>query len=104
MGKITTPAERAEVIRLFLEEKLHPSQISKRLNRSRATINRILRRKGLHRGHPKGEQHYCAKLTEDNVREIRRRKDESLNDLAAEFGVTRVAIRNVIMKETWRHI
>jgi hypothetical protein len=53
-----------------------------------------------------GAAHGRAKLTEANVREIRRRHvaGESPGRLAAVFGVGRTTIRHIICRETWTHV
>jgi hypothetical protein len=54
-----------------------------------------------------GSQSRNAKLTETIVRECRRRyaaKDGNTVTLAAEFGVSQVAISKAIRRETWRHV
>ena len=44
-------------------------------------------------------------LTADDVRNIRaRHPDESLTALAAAFGVTISAIRNIVIRKTWKHV
>ncbi len=53
----------------------------------------------------RGEAHLCAKLTADDVREIRRRwPAETPTDLAPAFGVLRSAIYHVVHRRTWKHI
>lgn len=56
----------------------------------------------------KGEAIHCAKLTEDNVREIRRLyadgADTSYRILAARFGVNKSVIAKVRAGETWKHV
>lgn len=55
--------------------------------------------RGLH-----GEANYCAKLTWDSVRSIRRRVDagERQCDLAREYGVTRTTINDIVKGRSWR--
>lgn len=56
---------------------------------------------------PRGEAHGMAKLTEEAVREVRRRHAEggiSFGGLAREFGVSPDAIAFVIRRKTWAHI
>lgn len=52
-----------------------------------------------------GESHPNARFTEDQVREIRRRRanGETVKDLAAEFGVTKPAITYVV-NTGWKHV
>ena len=65
-------------------------------------------RTGLQRKPPKicGEKHHLAKLTQNQVLEIRRRYDsgERACHIAAEFGVSDVAICCVGLRKTWKHI
>ena len=49
----------------------------------------------------RGTKHPRNKLTEEQVREIRRRGEENQARLAEEFGVTRFAICNIIHRRTW---
>jgi hypothetical protein len=53
-----------------------------------------------------GEGHYAAKVTEDNVREIRDRaaNGEVQAVMAREFGVSQVAIHNIIKHKSWKHV
>lgn len=56
---------------------------------------------------PKGEDHNCAKLTEAQVLEIRRRYKFGTAlqiDLAKEYGVTRRHLNEIICRKVWRHI
>lgn len=57
----------------------------------------------------KGVSCHSAKLTEDDVREIRRRfkgwdKVNGGRPLAREFGVTDVTIRNIVYRKDWKHV
>lgn len=47
-----------------------------------------------------------ARLTEDDVREIRRRHaaGEMQIDLGPEFGITQGAVHKVISRRTWKHV
>jgi hypothetical protein len=51
-----------------------------------------------------GERSPTAKLTAEQVLEIRRRFNESTIDLAKEFGVGRWTIREIITRRSWKHI
>lgn len=55
---------------------------------------------------PRGSHVGTSKLTEDQVREIRRRYSagETQKQLGAEFGVTSVAIHYVVRRITWAHL
>jgi len=54
-----------------------------------------------------GEGNSSAKLTEDDVYEIRDRYAEggcTHATLAQEFGVTRTTIWHILTRRTWRHL
>ena len=58
-------------------------------------------------GGPPGERSGMARLTADRVREIRRRYAAggiSQRALAAEFGVSKGAVKHVLSGRTWRHV
>lgn len=54
----------------------------------------------------RGEDNPISKLTEDQVREIRRRRaaGEGRGPLASEFGVNRKTIVNIETRRQWRHV
>lgn len=54
----------------------------------------------------KGSAHRNAKLTEEKVREIRRRAaaGERVMDLAAEFKISAPAVSSIVNRRTWRHV
>ena len=55
--------------------------------------------------HKRGEKSPKAKLTAEDVREIRSRaEDESRSDLASEYGVHHDTISSVVLRKTWGHI
>lgn len=53
-----------------------------------------------------GSNHGAAKLTEDNVRAIRRRHEagETQTALALEFGISRFACNHLVHFRTWQHV
>lgn len=56
-----------------------------------------------------GEEHHAAVLTDQAVRAIRRRyrrysRDANARVLAAEFGVGRRTVAEVVESNTWRHV
>jgi len=67
---------------------------------------------------PKGESHYRAKLTADDVREIRRvykppvslghgryfYRGPTLHELSDKFGVSYQTINSVVLRKSWKHI
>ena len=56
------------------------------------------------RGGPRGAENPSSKLTEDEVREIRRlrKAGHSLNEIAKQFRVGRTTIRNIAAGRKWR--
>ena len=55
----------------------------------------------------RGSKHYFAKLTEDNVRYIKKayaNKEISQNKLAIKFGVHRKTIYDIIIGKQWKHV
>ena len=56
--------------------------------------------------HHHGEAHYHAKLTEIQVREIRRRfdKGERVGELAREFGICHQVMSVLVRRKTWKHV
>jgi hypothetical protein len=54
----------------------------------------------------RGEENARAKLTEADVREIRRSRDEgtSVRELAKRFDLTTQAIYGICGRKTWRHV
>ncbi|MET8278228.1 HNH endonuclease signature motif containing protein [Micromonospora sp. NPDC005174] len=54
----------------------------------------------------RGVDHYYARLTEDDVRAIRRpdKYRGLLKDLAAEYGVSDTHIRRIRARQIWRHL
>ncbi len=58
-------------------------------------------------GHtPKGDSHYKARLTEADVKEIRRLRAEGGRpvDLAKQFGVASQTICNIAARRIWKHV
>lgn len=56
---------------------------------------------------PRGVAHYCAKLTEENVREIRRlyaTGNFTQQDLALKFGVAQGVISDIVKRKKWKHV
>ena len=56
---------------------------------------------------PRGEEHSCAKFTEQQVRDIRANKAlcrVSDRELGARYGVSNVAINRIVRRITWKHL
>lgn len=55
---------------------------------------------------PRGEKQWCAKLTEDQVRQIRDMNDKGYFRvyIAKVFHVSRSAISAIVNRKTWKHI
>lgn len=53
----------------------------------------------------RGEDFYISKLTEDQVRQIRKEgKYDTYENIATKYGVTKGTIRGVLLNHTWKHI
>lgn len=56
---------------------------------------------------PRGERHTAAKLTDEQVRELRRRWEAGgvqQKQLAAEYGVSRGVVSEILSGKLWRHL
>jgi hypothetical protein len=55
--------------------------------------------------HPRGERHPNAKLTEDQVREIRAlAKTMTQRSIARQYGLPEGTISRIILRRSWRHV
>lgn len=52
----------------------------------------------------RGEEHHASVVTEDQVRQIRSRRDEDRQALAAEFGMSVSGVDKIRNGATWRHV
>lgn len=105
------------VIRQMYADGVKCSEIEQRFGVSQSIIHRIVTGKGW-RHVPgdvpglrapvsaRGESHPRAKLTNDAVREIRRRREEgaTCDVLASEFGVAKSSIFGIVNRKTWSHV
>lgn len=55
---------------------------------------------------PRGEKVHTAKLTEDDVRDLRERHASgvSMYQLAKHFGVSAPTVKDAVTRETWKHV
>jgi hypothetical protein len=53
---------------------------------------------------PKGEAHYDHRLTDAQVRLIRRLRGFNHHELGRLFGVSHVAIHKIIKRKSWKHL
>lgn len=55
---------------------------------------------------PKGEAHYCAKLTNENIKEIKAtpKRHGYMSELARKFNVSHQTIRFVVNGITWKQL
>ena len=104
-------ARNAEIIRRRKAGEW-PTDIAKAMGLSRNVVIGVCNRAGLcdweagskmSRGHP-GETHWKAKLTVEQVREIRRRGGAPYRELSKEFGVSEKTIGQVFRGETWASV
>lgn len=63
-------------------------------------------KKGRARGAPPGDLHFNAKLSTEDVREIRAANDNGVaqTDLAREYGVHAQTIFGIVRRRHWRHV
>jgi len=54
-------------------------------------------------GHSKGTKHWNAKLTEDQVLQIRKDK-RSIYAIAPEYGVTPTLVNRIKLRKVWKHL
>ena len=59
-----------------------------------------------HGTHNKGSVNGQAKLTEEDVIQIRRLRQQGalLSELASDFGVKQMAISSIVNRKTWKHV
>ena len=92
--------------------RLHPEKLARGdRNGSRLYPERLMRGdKHWSRLYPEkrvtGERHRSAKLTSDNILQIRARytNGESQTSLAKEFRVSQTAIGHIVNRKTWKHL
>lgn len=63
-------------------------------------------RKGRDKPPPRGTDHYCARITEADVVEMRRAYKEGalLKDLSSKYGIGTAAIGHAVVGRTWKHV
>lgn len=105
--------ERVRQIRAQYADGIRSKDLAREHDLSPATISRVIHNRGwkdLAYVPPqraeflRGEMHHKAKLTWEDVRSIRKRFAErtwTVPDLAAEYAVSRGAIRGVVENRTW---
>ena len=56
--------------------------------------------------HRRGEQMPCSKVTESDVREIRKliAGGAKIRDVAKRFGVSHTTISRIVTRRSWRHV
>jgi hypothetical protein len=72
-------------------------------NLSWGTHTENMRDKQTHGTEVQGETHPNSKLTEDDVRAIRAAKGTQ-REIAAQYGVSQVAINHIRTRKTWKHV
>jgi hypothetical protein len=74
-------------------------------NADRAAKGRTWR--GASGNFPKGEHHHSAKLTEEQVREIRQRyvfRVVGSDQLARQYGITPGNVRQIVTRRIWKDV
>lgn len=55
--------------------------------------------------HSRGDDHYKAKLTHKDIKHIRKDgKYATYEEIAAQYGVSKATIRDVLTNKTWKHV
>lgn len=70
-------------------------------------VDMYSKRRRQYDGYAKGAKHGNAKLTDDNVREMRAlyaAKQATQWDLAHRFGLTQSTVWAILVRRTWRHV
>lgn len=121
-GAKLTAEQVAKIRALYKAGEYTHTQLGERFGVSREAIGLITRGKNWHhiaamdervsladplrRGKP-GEQHHKAKLSEEEVHQIRElhaAKKLTYKDLAQHFGVSKATIAFIIQGKTWQHV
>ncbi len=92
----------------MLDKSAHGTMPTGARNGANTKPDRLARglRNGRHtkpENYPTGEQHHCARLTENAVRAIRQ-DGRSRRSIAAAYGVSKCAIDGIKTGKTWRHV
>lgn len=55
---------------------------------------------------PKGEKHYSARFTEDDIRTIRKLKEDGKTnaEIAMMYKTYAATINQIVLRKTWKHI
>ena len=118
-GKPTTHYVAHLVADAFLQAKSSTDQVVRHLNDVKTDNRAVNMARGTYSENnldairnskfhpPRGSAHYCAKLTEDDVREIRRLYATgkfSHQKLALRFGVNKHTISKMVRRQAWKHV
>lgn len=102
--KQRTPEDVVEIRRLAAEGVSH-AQIAERVGCSRVSVSRIVNGRSFPNG--PARRHNAVKLTDDQVRSIRRMYEEggrSQDGIAREFGISQATVSGIIRRVNWSHI
>jgi hypothetical protein len=115
-GQVTAEYVHRLVARYFLEVPEFPKATVNHIDRNKKN-NRADNLEWMTRGdncryaigsyeRPKGIDWHTSKLNDEQVRSIRKRREngELLKDLAKSYGMSVMAIQNIVTGKTWKHI
>lgn len=96
-------------------DRAYAEEVAAKYGISKQYVLRIRRRGGWQHiearsddvsGHRMGVEHYKATLTEDAVREIRRRvaAGTAQTTVARELGIPRTTLNHIVTRRTWKHV
>jgi hypothetical protein len=111
---VLTEERVIEIVKLT-KEGWTQRALAEKFNVGKRSIQNILEGKGWKHitgierresGSGKGTDHVQAKVTPDQVREIRRLFDEchNLNQVGLKFGISRATVRDIVLRRTWKHV
>jgi hypothetical protein len=111
-----TEAAVDEIKRLYATGEWQQKELAARFGVSQGMVSQVVTGRSwahaiksddkIRSGMPVGAGHHSAKLTDEIVREMRRRHSagESAASLAREFGITPSTAQDAIRGVTWRHV
>ena len=113
-AKLTEDQARSAIRRYMAGETL--AVLSDDLDVAMSTLSKIIRgdswahldepRPTRHEGHARGAHHKKSKITDDDVREIRRLVADGMSQREAgeRFGLAQPTVSAIVLRTTWKHV
>lgn len=96
------------VLFLLIEHDSNCTKVASLVNHNRTTVEKIAKKHGIYKTHfAKGEEHYQAIITPDQVLEIRKLyvpKKFGKRRIAKLLGLTVASVQHVIFGTSWKHL